>query len=146
MMGRPMQKAIAVAFVLGAASVLSQMARGAPPPPTSDDYKILAPYAGALRELTYPGSMMGCCDTGDCRPANYRIANKGGETFYEVFIAKLDAKGSGWEDGTNKWERVPDNVIIAPDKRKDIPVPVACWIKQRRIDNGFICFTPGGAS
>lgn len=146
MMGRPMQKAIATAFVLGAVSILSQLARGAPPSATSDDYKILSPYAAAIREMTIPGSKAICCDLSDCRPADYRITTKANETFYEVFVRKTDAKGSGWEDGPNAWLRVPDNVVISPEKREGLPVPVACWIKQRQIDNGFLCFTPGSAS
>lgn len=145
-MDRAMKKALVVAFTLVAASVVSQMARSAPPPTDSDDYKILSPYSNTITTMTIPDTQALCCSLSDCRPADYRIATKNSETYYEVFIRKLDSKGSGWEDGTNQWTRVPDNVVISPDKRENLPIPVACWIRQRQIDNGFLCFTPGSGS
>jgi hypothetical protein len=128
-----------------AAAAICAHAYATPPPATSDDYKILAPYAKALRELTYPGTLMGCCDQSECRPVEWQTKTDNNGTHYQAFIRKLGGDGSGFDDGTGAWEDVPDNVVIEPAKRQGLPIATACWLKTRQIDNHFLCFTPGSS-
>ena len=133
----------AIAFI---AVVLMFSAHAAPPPAGALDAQVMAPYGNAIRNMKRPDTGKGCCDESDCRPAEYHIVTTQNETYYEVFIRRYTEDGSGWPAGPDKWVRVPNAVIIPPDQRKGIPVPIACWAHWNSVNNGLLCFTPGDGS
>jgi hypothetical protein len=133
----------AIAFV---ATVLMFPAHAASPPAASLDAQVMGPYGNAIRNLKRPDTGTGCCDESDCRPVEYHIVTTQNETYYEVFIRRYTEDGSGWPAGPDKWVRVPNAVIIPPDQRKGIPVPIACWAHWNSVNNGLLCFTPGDGS
>ena len=133
----------AIAFV---AAVLMVPAHADPPPAGSLDAQVMGPHGNAIRNMKRPDTGTACCDESDCRPVEYHIVTTQNETYYEVFIRRYTEDGSGWPAGPNKWVRVPNAVIIPPDRRKGIPVPIACWAYWNSVNNGLLCFTPGDGS
>ena len=127
-------------------AVIMVSAHASPSPVGSLDAQVIGPYGDAIRNMKRPDTGTGCCDESDCRPVDYHIVTKQNETYYEVFIRRYTEDGSGWPGGPNKWVRVPDAVIIPPDQRKGIPVPIACWAHWNSVNNGLLCFTPGDGS
>jgi hypothetical protein len=128
-MTREMRNAIVVAFALGAASVLSQMARGEPPPGANPAY---SPFYHSITTKEHQNGW--CCsqDT-DCR----EVASKRDDGQWFVLVTK-ETFGRNWMD-EDKWLPVPESAI-APSPRDDVPRPisaVAC-VYQRELR----CFTP----
>jgi hypothetical protein len=128
---------LGVALLVGLAG---HQSAAEPPESTSGDGQAMAPYRDAIRSLRQRNGAL-CCSESDCRPAQYRVNGAG---HYEVFVRKLAADGSGWENGPDRWLEVPQDRVTPPDRRPNLPFGVACWQSGNLfISSGFVCFTPG---
>jgi hypothetical protein len=75
-----------------------------------------------FQSLEVPGTNTSCCSEADCRPVDYRLADKG----YEVFIE-------------NEWRAVPEDRVLHGKTN-----PTGRGILCRMPYSGVIlCFVPG---
>jgi hypothetical protein len=128
-MTREMKQALAAAFVMGAASVFSQMARGEPP---ADANPAFSPFYHSITTKDHQNGW--CCsqDT-DCREVHTKRENG---VWYALVTKEIF--GFNWKKD-DAWLPVPDSAI-APNIRDDVPRPVsavAC-VYQGELR----CFTP----
>lgn len=132
--------------VIFASAAMIATAHAEPPPVGSLDAQIMSPYGSSIRDMKQPGTTMGCCDASDCRPVDIRMHTDKDGTHYQVFVRKYDENTeSGFPGGTDRWETVPESVVIHPPERR-IPIPVACWASWHVANNGFLCLTPGSGT
>ncbi len=123
---RPPVAAIAAALVLATIGVAGT-AHAAPPPVGSDDWNIMHPYA---EWVTTQHDRRGywCCDIGDGRPVEARIAADG--SHWEVHITKTH-----FPDEPDHWLVVPDGKITAGGNPTGTPI---VWLLHGNVQ----CFAP----
>jgi hypothetical protein len=100
-------------------------AGAAPPPPDSEDWKIMHPYA---EWVTTQHDSFGrwCCDIGDGRPVEARIA----DDHWEVHVTPAHFPGE-----PDRWIAVPDDKITRNANPTGTPI---LWLFQSRVQ----CFAP----
>ena len=120
--------------------ILSAPACASPPPADSPAMAMMRTFAPDVRDMMIPSSdgRQLCCDLSDCRPAQVRGNDESG---WQVRIDAATPDGLGWNGGDGQWHDVPPGVVYAPEQRHHL-IPIACWIKERSTDNGFLCFDP----
>ena len=112
--------ALALAMMLVAGRAWS-----APPPVGSDDWNIMAPF----REwVTTQHDTLGrwCCDIGDGRPVEARIA----DNHWEVHVTPQH-----WPGETDRWIAVPDEKVTHNANPTGAPI---LWLYRSRVQ----CFAP----
>ncbi len=97
----------------------------APPPEGSDDYKLIMPYRDWV---TSQHDALGrwCCDIGDGRPVEARIAGD----HWEAHITAQHFPGE-----SDRWVTVPDEKITHNANPTGTPI---LWLYQSRVQ----CFAP----
>lgn len=105
--------------------LFTSAARAAPPPVGSDDWNIMAPYA---EWVTTQHDKRGywCCDIGDGRPVEARIAGD----HWEVHITKAH-----FPDEPDHWLAVPEDKIVAGSNPTGTPI---VWLLHGNVQ----CFAP----
>jgi len=100
-------------------------ARAAPPPVGSDDWNIMIPYK---EWVTSQHDTLGrwCCDIGDGRPVEARIA----DDHWEVHVTPKH-----FPDEPDHWMVVPDEKITRNANPTGTPI---LWLYQGRVQ----CFAP----
>jgi hypothetical protein len=116
--------ALATVAVLGAATWPAP-ARAAPPPVGSDDWNVMMPYK---EWVTSQHDSLGrwCCDIGDGRPVEARIA----DDHWEVHVTPKH-----FPDEVDHWMAVPDEKITRNANPTGTPI---LWMYQGRVQ----CFAP----
>jgi hypothetical protein len=111
--------------VFGAAVWLAAPAHAAPPPVGSDDWNLMMPYK---EWVTSQHDTLGrwCCDIGDGRPVEARIA----DDHWEVHVTPKH-----FPDETDHWMPVPDEKITRNANPTGTPI---LWMYQGRVQ----CFAP----
>jgi hypothetical protein len=117
--------AIPVLAALGVLLALSAPARAAPPPMGSDDWAVMGPYK---EWVTSQHDLAGrwCCDIGDGRPVEARIAGD----HWEVHVTPAH-----FPDEPDHWMAVPDEKITRNVNPTGMPI---LWLYQSRVQ----CFAP----
>jgi hypothetical protein len=114
-------------LVLGALLQAAPLADAAPPPVGSDDWNIMAPYRKWVTSQ-HDTSGAWCCDIGDGRPVEARIAADGDH--WEAHVTKQH-----FPDEPEAWLPVPDEKIIRDANPTGTPI---LWLYQGRVQ----CFAP----
>ncbi len=116
-----------LAAILLAGLALTHPARAAPPPVGSDDWNIMHPYA---EWVTTQHDRRGywCCDIGDGRPVEARIASDGNH--WEVHITKTH-----FPEEPDHWLVVPDGKITNGGNPTGTPI---VWLLHGNVQ----CFAP----
>lgn len=115
----------ATVVALVAAFLFTVPAHAAPPPEGSDDWQIMHPY---VEWVTTQHDRRGywCCDIGDGRPVQARIA----DDHWEVHVTP-----SHFPDEPNQWLSVPDGKITAGGNPTGTPI---LWLLHGNVQ----CFAP----
>jgi hypothetical protein len=103
-------------------------AQAAPPPVGSEDWKVMAPFAEWVRSQHDRGGYW-CCDIGDGRPVEARIAGD----HWEAHITP-----EHWPGQTDHWVVVPDDRITRGGNPTGTPI---LWLLSGRVQ----CFAPPDA-
>lgn len=106
----------------------------APPPPNSEDYKIMQPYAAwVVGQHDILGRW--CCDIGDGRPVEAHI--QGDHWMVHVTPEKFPAQTVPGPDSPSgdRWMAVPENKVTRGANPTGAPI---LWMYQGRIQ----CFAP----
>ncbi len=122
---RLLHRALASAAALAAAAWLVVPAHAAPPPVGSDDWNVMMPYK---EWVTSQHDTLGrwCCDIGDGRPVEARIA----DDHWEVHVTPKH-----FPDEVDHWMPVPDEKITRNANPTGTPI---LWMYQGRVQ----CFAP----
>lgn len=118
MRGAALVAALAVGF-------LAVDAFAAPPSVGSDDWNIMAPYQEWVISQHDPAGRW-CCDIGDGRPVEARIA----DDHWEVHVTPAHFPGEA-----DRWMAVPDEKITRNANPTGTPI---LWLYQSRVQ----CFAP----
>lgn len=127
-----MVRLAALCAVFGAAIIARAVA--APPPPGSEDYEQLMPYASWISARAANNGGL-CCSISDCRVVPFRTQG----SQFEAFIAHHDLRGFvKFPGGPDRWIAVPTDVI----KHESNPTgrAIACWSAYRTEEDGYYCF------
>ena len=124
----PMIRAAACMFALLAAPAFA-----APPPMDSDDWNLMAPYAGWITSQRTPDGKI-CCSVADARPVDARIV---GHHWQVHFLHPETLSDDAVKPPPADWVDVPDSAVLHgfnPSLQ-----PLAWWY------SGVVrCFSPPG--